>query len=214
MSNRQSKTAQRAVDLAMQGAQGAINMEEENKELAAAGFAEQQVEAPPGPDEGSDFLEQLKKEQPSAKEESKEDEEKAEDEAVKFSDDPAKRLDEMHAFFTEQFPPQSVPPKEHLAKWKNWHGSVFFVPIGDVLYIYRFLKRQEWMQMNADENWQKMKEGQRKEHIYNKCVLWPSLTGIQLAGQPAGIQDTLVSQIEAQSGWLNAYELASVTFKL
>lgn len=210
--------AQRAAELAVKGKEafdmpGGINMEADNAELVAAGFAPVVEEAP---------VLQTTAEIPTKEEPKVEETVEGEEEVkkpvpgidVEFSTDPAQRLDEMVDFFEKMLPGVALPDKNSLAHWKNIHGDVFFVPLNGKLYIYRYLKRQEWNQLQLDTAWQAADASQRKDTIYNKCLLWPQMLPHQAAAQPAGVQDTLVTQIEAQSGWLDAYELASTTFKL
>lgn len=217
-----SSTAQRAVELAVSGKEafdmkGGLNMDTDNQELAAAGFAPVEEEVAvvntptpvPTPEPAPELSATA---EIPAKDEGEEKPVPGVD--VEFSTDPAIRLDEMVEFFKKMLPDAVLPPKEALAQWKAIHGDVFFVPMNGKLYIYRYIKRQEWNQLQVDPAWQNGDANQRKDTIYNKCLLWPQLMPHEAAAEPAGIQDTLVTQIEQQSGWLDAYDLASTTFKL
>lgn len=210
----QSPAAQRAVELAVQGKKafetpGGLNMEAENAEMAAAGFGEQEPTPQPVAEEHKDLA-------ATAEVSATAGEEAAPVPGidVDFSTNPIQRLEEMLAFFQKMLPDAALPDKGTLALWKTTHMDVFFVPLNGKLYIYRYIKRQEWNQLQVDASWQNADVNQRKEMIYNRCLLWPQLLPQEAAAEPAGIQDTLVAQIEAQSGWLDAYELASTTFKL
>jgi hypothetical protein len=91
---------------------------------------------------------------------------------------------------------------------------VFVLNISEFLFIYRYLKRQEWTQILAKPDWETMGQEQQDELLFNRCVLWPRYTTIQQAGLPAGAMSMLVDQIKLESLFLNPQAVANMTLKL
>ena len=133
--------------------------------------------------------------------------EAAEETEEQLSDDPAVRLAQVHTKVSSIFP--NVPSKETLAQWKGMHGDLFFLQLGDELLIYRYLKRQEWMQLNHDESWVNLEEAKRNEGLFARCVLFPVFQPHELLLRPAGFVDTVVQQIEMQSMFMDPVQIAA-----
>jgi len=110
----------------------------------------------------------------------------------------------------------STPPTlVDLQGWKRIHGDLFVVqPDENQIYIYRYIKRQEWKQILAENPPDRMSNDAFDEEIFKRCLLWPRFTVEQLAFLPAGIIPTLSQQIQAASGWLNPQALAQITIKI
>jgi len=124
-----------------------------------------------------------------------------------LSQDPVKRLDQVHKILSEQFP--ACPSKADLQQWKSIHGNIFFLQLDDEVFIYRYLKRQEWVQLNADPIWVKLNQDQKNEKLFVRCVLFPAFGPLDLLGREAGLIDALVGQIEMQSMFVDPYALAA-----
>ena len=153
----------------------------------------------------------VKQEEPKeeVKEEVKEPEAPAQ---PQMPEDPIERMHHIATIMKEIHP--NFPSGDQLIQWKQMMGDVFILDLGDRVFIYRYLKRQEWVQMNANEAYHGMRQDQKEDMIYNKCVVWPTLGPQQVAGLPAGCVSSVVGQIEQQSMFLDPRELANFTIKL
>ena len=137
---------------------------------------------------------------------------KKSEEEDKLSEDPVKRTEQISAFIGKTYP--NAPSAQMLQQWKQMHGDIFMLNIADRIFIYRYLKRQEWIQMNADPKINEISQLQAEENLFNKCVLWPRLSMIEQASMPANGMGMLVEQIRLQSLFLNAEYVASLTIKI
>ena len=140
-----------------------------------------------------------------------EEEEEAED-GVSFSEDPAVRLKQVSDALKELSP--TAPSPEQLANWKQMHGDVFVLYMFDKAYVYRYLKRAEWIKMNLDESFQNMRQDQIEEYIFDRCVLWPTFSVIEKAKLPAGTVPSLSEQIRINSMFVDPNRLSQLTVKL
>lgn len=138
--------------------------------------------------------------------------EQEEEEEATLPEDPVERLKFVAKLMAAQYP--DAPTANHLATWKQQHGEVFVTPIDERSFVYRYLKRQEWAQMLADEGFQSMNNFQEEEYIFEKCVLWPKHSPQQKAIQPAGDVSTIAKTIRLSSGFLNPEALLQFTIKL
>ena len=136
----------------------------------------------------------------------------AEEPVETLSEDPEERLAQVAIQLAKQFP--GAPSLEQLRQWKSMHGDVFLLPIDDKVYIYRYLKRQEWAQMQANSALQELRPDQQEDMMFNKCLLWPALAPQQMAGLPAGAVSMIVEQIRMQSLFLDPVQVANLTLKL
>ena len=144
-----------------------------------------------------------------------EDQEEVEEEEYNISNlpkDPVKALEIVAEWLNENY--DGAPSFEQLMKWKQMHKNIFFMPAGDKVIVYRYLKRQEWMQIQTDERLQNMSQVESDEFIFDKCVLWPNYSLIDKAGNEAGLIPITVEQIQLHSLFLDAGTLARVTIKL
>jgi hypothetical protein len=107
-----------------------------------------------------------------------------------------------------------TPSVEYLRQCKAIHGDLFVLPLYSKVYIYRYLKRQEWSQLNIDPTFNKLTEIQQNELLFDKCLIWPQLNPIEKAASPAGLTETIVEQIKLQSCFINPNAVAEMTFKL
>lgn len=136
-----------------------------------------------------------------------------EEETEELSSDPVIRLEQVHTKVSALFP--NIPSKQQLAQWKAMHGDLFFLQLGEELIIYRYLKCQEWIQLNHDEVWVKLEEDKRNEGLFERCVLWPGFAPHELLLRPAGFVDAVVQQIEMQSMFMDPMSIAvNSTLKL
>lgn len=139
-------------------------------------------------------------------------EEKQDDLPEELSDDPATKMEQVSKIFSKNNP--GFPSGQTLLNWKNMAGNIFILDAGENVFIYRYLKRQEWIQMNQDPAFLKQRVDQREDTLFNKCVLWPRLGPEKIAALPAGAVSSIVAQIEQQSMFIDPRELANVTIKL
>jgi hypothetical protein len=107
-----------------------------------------------------------------------------------------------------------APTFETLTRWKTIHGDVFLLNLEEKIYIFRYLKRQEWLQLKANDSWSKMSEEQQEDHIFDKCVLFPRLDPVSKASLPAGIVSLIAEQVRIQSLFLDPVHVANITLKL
>lgn len=131
---------------------------------------------------------------------------------VELSDDPEKRFDELHRFL-KTFR-DNAPSVGTLKEWKNTHGRVFVLNIDDYIFVYRFLKRQEWRQINAQGAMEGLREDEVEDDMFNRCVLWPRFEIEERALLPAGAISMIVGQIQIQSLFLDPALVAQHTIKL
>jgi hypothetical protein len=134
------------------------------------------------------------------------------DEGLELSDDPAERLKQVSAALKEINP--QAPTPEQLANWKNMHGDIFVLYLFDQAFVYRYLKRAEWIKMNLDESFQNMRQDQIEEYIFDRCVLWPSFSVIEKAKLPAGTIPSISEQIRMNSMFVDPNRLSQLTVKL
>lgn len=139
-------------------------------------------------------------------------EEETEEEQFMLSEDPVERLGQVAKLLSDQHP--DAPSKEELIKWKQNHGDIFILPVGEDTYIYRYLKRIEWIKMQTEEQFASMNTLQVEEYVFDKCILWPNIPPLKKASLPAGLISTLSEQIRLNSMFLNPEALAQRTIKL
>jgi len=153
------------------------------------------------------------KPQEATQEEAVEAEEEAEAEAVfSLSDDPETRLNQVADLLKEQY--EDAPTAAQLMQWKANHGDVFILPVAEKTYIYRYLKRLEWVKMQTEEQFGNMNPLETEEYVFDKCLLWPTINPLKKATLPAGLISTLSDQIRLNSMFLNPEALAQMTIKL
>jgi hypothetical protein len=131
---------------------------------------------------------------------------------LKLTDDPRENCRLVSETIGKIMP--NPPAPETLYGWKMTHGDIFLLNIGERVFVYRYLKRQEWMQMNANPQFAQMTELQVEDMIFNKCVLWPGLDVVQAAALPANTVGMIVQQIRIQSYFLDPGYVATLTLKI
>lgn len=134
------------------------------------------------------------------------------EEVQEFSDDPAVKSQQISELMSAVHP--NFPSGPQLTAWKGAFNEIFITEMGSKAFIYRYLKRQEWIQTNANEAFAAMRPDQKQDVIYNKCVIWPILPPDAVAGLPAGCVESLVNAIERNSLFLDPREVAAMTIKL
>jgi DNA mismatch repair ATPase MutL len=144
--------------------------------------------------------------------ENKNTEEQEEEKKEDLSEDPDKRAEQVAEFIGKLH--ANAPTAQMLKSWRQMHGDIFMLDIADKIYIYRYIKRQEWIQMNANPRKGELTELQVEEDIFNRCLLWPKLDMIQTAGMPAGGISMVVQQIRLQSLFLDPGYVAQMTVKI
>lgn len=128
-------------------------------------------------------------------------------------DDPDERL-RWTAKMLKKINPKCPITYEILKQWKQMHGSVFVLNIQDKVYLYRYIKRQEWAQLQASESFANMTPIQQEDSIVERCMLWPEMSPIVKASMPAGAPSMLAEQIRIQSMFLDPVQVANITLKL
>jgi len=90
----------------------------------------------------------------------------------------------------------NAPSDEQIALWKERYGGVIYIlPLSDKdLYVWRYLNRQEWQQIVANEDYQQ-NEMKMQEAIVRRAVLWPAFTPEFVALSRAGTIPTLFNVI-------------------
>ena len=129
-----------------------------------------------------------------------------------LSDDPVVRMKQVEEELAKIHP--NPPSAEVLMQWKQGYGDVFVVNIDDKAFIFRYLKRREWIQFNAAPNIESMQEHQIEEMWFERCVLWPQMTIEEKASLPAGVISMVATQIKLHSMFLDPGYVMTQTFKL
>jgi len=129
-----------------------------------------------------------------------------------LSSDPETRLAQIAERLKKLNP--SAPSAEQIKAWKGIHGDVFVLSLGERVFLYRYLKRQEYIQFNATPNIETWPEHVVEEKIFEKCVLWPRTDAIAQVSFPAGLVTAVVQQVRLQSLFLDPSYVAQWTFKI
>lgn len=108
----------------------------------------------------------------------------------------------------------SKPSISLIQQWKANYPAVYFSTIiGDDLYIWRPIMRQEYKQMMIQYmESDSMNQFMLEEQYVKKCLLYPKLELGTLATKEAGVISTLSDQILYKSGFMNK-ELAYTLIK-
>lgn len=145
----------------------------------------------------------------SAPEQSSESEKERKDE---LSDDPIKRSEQIAEHLQKMSP--SAPNAETLRRWKQMHKEIYITQIEENVFVYRYLKRQEDIQMKANPQIGAMTQAQINEMLFDKCVLWPAFGAVEKAMLPCGAIDMINDQIKLRSLYLDPQFVAQITLKL
>jgi len=129
-----------------------------------------------------------------------------------LSDDPEVRANQIAALLKKIHP--NPPNAEMLKSWKQLHGDIFLLNVEGHVFLYRYLKRQEWVQLNSDPATDKLSEHQAEEKLFDRCTLWPQFDQVSKAGMPAGAIPMIVAQVKLQSFFLDPAYVAQLTIKL
>ena len=108
----------------------------------------------------------------------------------------------------------NAPDANVLKEWKRIHGNIFILQVDDYVFIYRYLKRQEWKQLQANDQFHTMRVDEQEEMITEKCTLWPKFNVHTRGALPAGAASMLAEQIRIQSMFLDPAQVANITIKL
>lgn len=122
----------------------------------------------------------------------------------------------IQAFFKDRGMSVPVPSPELIIQWKQMHGDIHMLPIADRIFLFRYIKRQEYIQMMAADNWDKMREIDRDEIITDRCLLYPQLKDDQMkkAALPANTLGMIAAQIKLQSLFLDEMYVSSLVMKI
>lgn len=153
------------------------------------------------------------KKPPVEKKEVKEPEEDASEDDEELSEDPMERLKQVGRMIQEEYG-DTAPGPDQLLRWKQQSGDIFVLPLGERTFIYRYLKRAEWNKIQSDESLQRLTEMQLDDYLFDRCVLWPSLSVEQKASLPAGLIGAVCEQIRINSVFVPPERLAQFTIKL
>jgi len=141
--------------------------------------------------------------------------------AKALSEDPVKRAEQISndliriAKLSDTLPAFKAPPlPDTLLQWKQDHGDIFLLSIGAHSYIYRYIKRQEWLQLLASPGFDQAPDEQNNEKLFDKCCLWPKPDAVQKAALPANSMGMVVQQIRIQSMFLDPAYVANMTIKI
>ena len=127
-------------------------------------------------------------------------------------EDPEERLEWTIKQMEASFP--NHPSKEQIRTWKSAHGDIFVCNFGERLFVYRYLKRIEWTQMQKTTRMDEMTQDQLEHIFIQKCLLFPAVTETFLYNMPAGLITMLFQQIQMNSGFMNPEYLTQFTIKL
>lgn len=165
--------------------------------VKAAGFAATQSTEPSVPQE--------------AQTETKPEENKNEDKPLTEEE----KFELVAKEFADRFG-EKAPSVDILRQWKRMFKNIFALDLGDQnMFLYRFLNRQEWQQMNApDSEWSKMSPMKKEEFIVQKCLLFPNYSLEEKISLPAGAFTMLTEQIQLQSMFLPPAQIAEITMKI
>lgn len=189
-------------------------LNEKAEELKAAGFGdgnvpfsitdEMNTQREAGVANGDPMT--LAQNEPDTKEQVSEKEEK-------LSDDPQVRLQQVQKKLSEIS--DSPPALQELMGWKQIHGDLFLLQLDEAkVFLYRYIKNQEWIQMLTEGNMDKMRSDQLDDSIFTRCVLWPQVAPEIRAGLPAGLISTVVEQIRIHSCFLDPAYVTQFTLKI
>ena len=171
--------------------------------LAAAGFGASKPQEAPSP-------QQMNQEAMPPKE----DKEEGEEEEEPLSDDLQTRMYQISDRLKKSTGNDKIPNGDVLWQWKQVCGDIYVILLDDKVFIYRYLKRQEWVQIQANPAWAQMRTDQQEDSIFNKCLLWPQMDTVEKAALPAGSVEMIVQQIRMQSMFLDPMYVAQNTIKL
>lgn len=105
-------------------------------------------------------------------------------------------------------------PVDTMLSWKNVHRDFFMLHLGERVFLFRYLKKQEWIQMKANPQWEQMTEDQRDADIYHRCLLFPTVDTIAEAGDAAGVMSLIAEQVKLQSFFLDEMYVAQMVVKI
>jgi hypothetical protein len=126
--------------------------------------------------------------------------------------DPEQQMKELAEELKKLNP--SSPSFEQLKAWKQGHGDIYILPVSERVFIFRYLKHQEWVQMNASDSFVKLTPPQKEDYLFRKCVLFPVLDPLQVAGLPAGTMSMISEQIQVNSLFLDPAQVARLVIKI
>jgi hypothetical protein len=133
-----------------------------------------------------------------------------------IEEDTGKKLEALQQMLSEIS--DNPPSMQDLAMWKNVHGDLFVLQLDvDQMYIYRYIKHQEWKQLLAEgnkNNINSLTEQQVEERLFDMCVLWPKVDHLSIAGVPAGLIRTVVEQVKIRSCFLDPAQVVQFTTKI
>lgn len=137
---------------------------------------------------------------------------KQKEEENQLSEDPAKRAEQVAQALAEKYP--NAPTADMLKEWRRLHGGIYLTQIEDRVFIYRYLKRQEYTQINANPKVAELSEDDVDEDIFKRCLLWPRYSQLQTLGMPAGAIPMIVQQVRLRSLFLDPGYVAQITIKI
>lgn len=105
-------------------------------------------------------------------------------------------------------------PLQTILQWKQMHGDIFMLHLGERVFLFRYLKRQEMLQMKANPKYEELSEDQREEDIYHRCLLYPRVDGLCESADAAGIMGLIANQVKLQSLFLDEMYVAQMVIKI
>ena len=91
------------------------------------------------------------------------------------------------------------PTRRTVEEWKKMHGSVYFTPFDDGVYIWRVLSRPEYRTLIDDKSLNTM---DREEAMTNLCLLFPAMSMEEIKADSAGRASVLAEMIMAKSSFV------------
>jgi len=107
-----------------------------------------------------------------------------------------------------------APTEAHLRQWKQMHGNVFVLKIDETIFLYRYIKRQEWKQILADPSWNVYSDEQKEDFVATRFTLFPPFRAETQGGLAAGTAPLLAEQVRIHSLFLDPAAVAGITVKL
>jgi hypothetical protein len=140
------------------------------------------------------------------------EEEEKEEESKELSKDPATACKQLSEAISEIHP--NPPSPEQLFQWKQVHGNIYYVEVEQLIFVFRYMKRQEWAQIQADPSFQNMTETQVQNALFDRFVLWSSVDPIQRGAMPANAIGMVVEQIRIRSLFLSPEYVSQLVIKI
>ena len=97
---------------------------------------------------------------------------------------------------------EDVITQKQIMEWKKKHGKIFKTTVGDDVYIWRKLKRKEYVDIMSQELGDTENERiyKRQEEMAKAVVIYPEKFA-ELMEENAGVASTIADEALARSGF-------------